>query len=89
MLVPGTKLHAQWEAGIFEVLSPEAMLAELRKVIEKLNVTDPCVFRTNHASNYLPLKGTLPQDKEFLLAMLDTALVRGRDGLRPEGWRAL
>ncbi len=89
MLVPGTKLHAQWEAGEFELLSPEAMLAELRQVIEKLDVAENCIFRTNHASNYLPLKGTLPQDKERLLTMLNTALTRGRDALRPEGWRAL
>jgi radical SAM superfamily enzyme YgiQ (UPF0313 family) len=89
MLVPGTKLHTQWEEGKFELLSPEAMLAELRRVIETLDVHEQCVFRTNHASNYLPLKGTLPQDKGHLLAMLDTALARGRDTFRPEGWRAL
>ncbi len=89
MLVPGTKLHAQWEADEFELLNPEAMLAELRQVIERIDVADNCVFRTNHASNYLPLKGTLPKDKERLLTMLDAALARGRDALRPEDWRAL
>ena len=89
MLVPGTKLHAQWKAGDFELLAPEAMLAELRQVIEHLDGVSECVFRSNHASNYLPLRGTLPQDKERLLAMLDTALARGRDALRPEGWRGL
>ena len=89
MLVPGTKLHAQWEAGEFELLSPEAMLAELRQVIEKLELRDPCIFRTNHASNYLPLKGRFPQDKERLLTVLDSAPNRGRDAFRPEGWRAL
>jgi radical SAM superfamily enzyme YgiQ (UPF0313 family) len=89
MLVPDTKLHAQYEAGEFELLSPEAMLAELRQVIEKMDVAENCVFRTNHASNYLPLKGTLPQDKEHLLALLDSALASGRGALRPEGWRGL
>ncbi len=89
MLVPGTKLHAQWDAGEFQLLDPEEMLAELRQVIENLNGLSGCVFRTNHASNYLPLKGILPQDKERLLAMLDAALTRGRDALRPEGWRGL
>jgi len=33
--------------------------------------------------------GTLPQDKERLLAMLDAALEQGRSVLRPEFWRAL
>jgi len=47
------------------------------------------VIRTNHASNYLPLAGTLPKDKPRLLATLDAALSRGRAALRPEAWRAL
>jgi hypothetical protein len=47
------------------------------------------IFRTNHASNYLPLAGTLPQDKERLLATLDGALAQGESALRPEGWRGL
>ena len=89
MLVPGTKLHAQWESGEFQLLSPEEMLAELHQVIENLNGLSHCVFRTNHASNYLPLRGTLPQDKGRIIAMLDAALSRGRDALRPEGWRGL
>lgn len=89
MLVPGTKLHQQWQSGEFELLSPEEMLAELRTVIANLDGLTNCVFRTNHASNYLPLKGTLPQDKSPLLATLDGALVLGKDALRPEYRRGL
>ncbi len=89
MLVPGAPLHQQWAAGTFRLLEPEAMLAELRQVIHHLNGLSNCVFRTNHASNYLPLAGTLPQDKERLLAVLDAALESGREVLRPEAWRAL
>jgi len=89
MLVPGTPLHQQWAAGTFRLLEPEAMLVELRKVIHHLNGLSNCVFRTNHASNYLPLAGTLPQDKERLLAILDAALQKGNEVLRPEAWRAL
>ena len=89
MLVPGTPLHQQWEAGAFQLLEAEAMLVELRDVIQNLNGLSHCVFRTNHASNYLPLRGTLPEDKGYLLATLDTALARGRDTFRPEAWRGL
>jgi radical SAM superfamily enzyme YgiQ (UPF0313 family) len=89
MLVPGTELHRQWQAGEFQLMTPEAMLAELRQVIGHLDGLSHCVFRTNHASNYLPLAGTLPQDKARLLATLDEALARGRAALRPEAWRAL
>ncbi len=89
MLVPGTQLHRQWEAGEFQLLEAEQMLAELRHVIQNLNGLTRCVFRTNHASNYLSLRGTLPADKARLLAALDTALDQGKDVLRPEAWRGL
>jgi hypothetical protein len=65
------------------------MLLELRHVISHLNGLSGCIFRTNHASNYLPLEGSLPKDKETMLAVLDEALERGRSVLRPETWRGL
>jgi len=46
------------------------------------------VFRTNHASNYLPLAGTLPHDRERIVAVLEEALA-GRIALRPESARGL
>jgi radical SAM superfamily enzyme YgiQ (UPF0313 family) len=89
MLVPGTPLHQQWRAGQFQLLSAEALLVEMRQVIQYLDGLTGCLFRTNHASNYLPLAGTLPKDKDRLLATLDAALTRGRPALRPEAWRGL
>lgn len=89
MLVPGTPLHQQWREGAFQPLEPEALLSELRQVISHLDGLAGCIFRTNHASNYLPLAGTLPKDKPRLLATLDAAIRGGRSGLRPESWRAL
>lgn len=89
MLVPGTELHQQWEGGAFELLDPLAMLVELRKVIQHLDGLTNCVFRTNHASNYLPLRGTLPRDKAALLAAIEGALALGPSALRPESWRGL
>ena len=89
LLVPGTPLHRQWEAGEFQLLEPEAMLVELRQVIQNLDGLTRCVFRTNHASNYLPLRGTLPEDRDRLLESLDGAIDQGREALRPEYWRGL
>jgi radical SAM superfamily enzyme YgiQ (UPF0313 family) len=89
MLVPGTPLRREWETGMFKLLDAEEMLAELRVVIENLEDLTKCIFRTNHASNYLPLRGTLPGEKARLLGTLDSALARGRDALRPEAWRGL
>jgi len=60
------------------------MLVVVRQVIEGLDDLSRCIFFTNHASNYLPLRGTLPQDKARLLSMLDAALNHDRDALRPE-----
>jgi hypothetical protein len=43
---------------------------------------------SNHASNYLPIKARLPEDKRKALALIDSAL-RGEVGLKPEWMRAL
>ena len=89
MLVPGTQLYRLWHAGKFQLLEAKQILSELRKVIETLDGLTCCVFRTNHASNYLSLGGTLPEDKVRLLKTLDTALAHGKDVFRPDVWRGL
>jgi radical SAM superfamily enzyme YgiQ (UPF0313 family) len=88
MLIPRTELYRRHQEGEFELPSPVEMLWELRVAIEHLNVKRGCIFRTNHASNYLPLAGTLPKDKGRLLAVLDEALAGGVP-LRDEWMRAL
>ena len=45
------------------------------------------VFRMNHASNYLTLKGTLNRDRQALLDKVQTGLTGA--GLKPEFMRAL
>jgi len=89
MLVPGTSLHRQAQDGDFVLPEARAMLLELRQVIDGTADLSRCVFRTNHASNYVPLAGTLSRDKQRLLDTLDAALEHGDDALRPESWRAL
>jgi radical SAM superfamily enzyme YgiQ (UPF0313 family) len=89
MLVPGTELYRQWSEGGFELMDAFAMLHELRTVLQNLDGLTHCVFRTNHASNYLPLAGTLPQDTEGLISAIDGALEEGPEVFRPESWRRL
>jgi radical SAM superfamily enzyme YgiQ (UPF0313 family) len=89
MVVPGTELYRQYKAGEFVLIEPLEMLEEMRVMIQHIEGVACCVFRTNHASNYLPLAGTLPQDKERLLTTLDRALAQGESALRPEYLRAL
>jgi len=69
----GTPLGEDVLAGRFKVCTPDQVLEECRLLLEHLDV-DPLHFTSNHASNYLPLKGGLPEDKEKFLAMIDQAL---------------
>ncbi len=76
----GTPLGEDVLANRFKVCTPEHILQECRLLIENLDV-DPLHFTSNHASNYLPLKGGLPEDKEKFLTLIDRALA-GKIGLR-------
>jgi len=89
MVVPGTVLHEQQEQGTFILPAPLEMLKEMRVIIENTDVHSGCIFRTNHASNYLALEGRLPKDKEKLLQIIDSALSQGQSSLRPEYLRGL
>ena len=69
----GTPLGEDVLAGRFEVCSADHVLEECRLLIEHLEV-EPLHFTSNHASNYLPLKGGLPEDRAKFLNMIDQAL---------------
>jgi radical SAM superfamily enzyme YgiQ (UPF0313 family) len=89
MLTPGTAMHRKVASG--EVVLPDTigMLRELRGIVAALDVSD-CLFRCNHASNYLPIGGRLPHDKATMLAALDRVLDAPQTvQLRPESWRFL
>jgi radical SAM superfamily enzyme YgiQ (UPF0313 family) len=86
-VVPGTPLARLQERGRFALPAVEGMLGELRTIVALAEPTD-AVFRTNHASNYLPLSGQLPRDRNQILAVVDRAL-SGEIGLRPEWTRGL
>ena len=73
--VPGTPLAERIDRGEFTLPGPREMLAELREFLAAVEPGDARIlFRANHASNPLPLAGTLPRDRERLLALLDAAL---------------
>ena len=69
----GTPLGDDVLAGRFKAYGPDHILEECRLLIQHLDV-DPLHFTSNHASNYLPLKGSLPQDREKFLSLIDQAL---------------
>jgi radical SAM superfamily enzyme YgiQ (UPF0313 family) len=86
-IVPGTPLDRLAKKGRFAVPPVPALLAELRTMVALAKPTN-AVFRTNHASNYLPLAGRLPHDRERIVSMIDAAL-DGRTPLRSEWMRGL
>jgi len=89
LLVPGTPLHKDWEEGRFSLISPFQSLEELRLIIQNSNFTN-CFFTANHASNYLPIKVRLPEQKAEVLKLIDDVLAkRDMSQLRPEFTRAL
>ena len=69
MLYRGSELKEQFERGEFHPLPPAGLMEELYLIIEHLDLpeTEHCLFRSNHISNYVPLKATLPKEKPQLL----------------------
>jgi len=88
MVEPGCELYRDIREGRFRLLSPTEVLAETALMLENINVAKTCVFRSNHASNYLSLKGDLPRDKERMLAELRVAMNHA-DMLKDERFRLL
>ena len=86
-IVPGTPLHMTQKRTGFRVPEPAALLGELRSFVELARPTD-ALFRTNHASNYLPLGGRLPKDSARIVSTIDAALA-GELPLREEWMRGL
>jgi radical SAM superfamily enzyme YgiQ (UPF0313 family) len=68
MLHEGTELRALADNGHFAMLNASQLMSELTLMLEHIEITKPCIFRSNHISNLLPLAGNLPEDKEKLLA---------------------
>jgi len=89
IVVPGTPLAEEVRKGTFVVPDPYMLLEELEIMIENTNPTH-MFFASNHASNYLPVKGWLPEEKEKMLKSIRYVLdQKDPSMLRPEFMRAL
>jgi radical SAM superfamily enzyme YgiQ (UPF0313 family) len=86
-VVPGTPIDRTRSNSGWVLPEVPELLAELRTIVDQARPTD-AMFRTNHASNYLPLSGRLPRDRERIVTLLDMAL-SGEVPLRPEWSRGL
>jgi radical SAM superfamily enzyme YgiQ (UPF0313 family) len=89
MVVPGTPIEREIEAGELDLPTPYGLIEELEMMIQECQFTH-CFFASNHASNYLPLRIRMPEEKEEALRRIREVLRRKDPALlRPEYLRAL
>jgi len=82
MIIPGTDLDKQIKRGGFTPLDARGFIAETYEMLKLLNLKRT-QFYANHASNFLPLAGRLPQSQNGMIALCEAAL-SGKIRLKPE-----
>jgi radical SAM superfamily enzyme YgiQ (UPF0313 family) len=89
MIVPGTPLHEDYVSGRFVLPDTFGFLRELEIMIDHADFTN-CFFTSNHASNYLPIRARMPEEKERTVSMIRHVIQSGDNRrLRPEYMRGL
>lgn len=67
MIEKNTEIEEKVKNGELEILSSFEILKEIKEILKNINTDEKIIFRSNHASNYVSLKGTLPIDKDRLI----------------------
>ncbi len=75
-----TPLLEDINSGAFQILTPHEILKELYEIVKKLNVTSK-IF-SDHYTNYVPINGKLPEDKNIMLQTISTALKQDEKSFR-------
>lgn len=88
LVEPTVPMAKDIESGKLKLLTAEEVLEETLLMLENTNVTKKCVFRSNHASNYVSLRGNLPDDKEKMMDILRKAM-SNKSMLKSDMFRAL
>lgn len=88
MLDNRAEIMNQIQRGEIKLLTAEEVVAETYLLLEHALPEKPCVFRSNHASNYISLRGDLPMDRERMLLQLETAM-KNSGMLKDERFRML
>ncbi|MFI3226652.1 MAG: radical SAM protein [Clostridia bacterium] len=87
MIEDGTEMQRRYLNGDFELLSPQDVARETLLLLENLDC-EGTVFRSNHASNYLSLSGTLNYDKDIMIRQVKSAL-DGKLSFKKEKYRGI
>ncbi|MGB5913069.1 MAG: radical SAM protein [Promethearchaeia archaeon] len=91
MIPPGTVIYEKQSKGQFKEMNSTEILQELKLFIQNIDFENKkanCVFRSNHASNFLSIKSILDKDKEKILSLINYGLAH-EEILRPEYYRGL
>ncbi len=91
MIPSGTEIFRKKVKGEFQEMNSLEILQELKNFINQIdfhNQSAICIFRSNHASNYLPIKGILDREKDKILSTINYGLTH-KNILRPEFYRGL
>ena len=85
---PNVPMFDDIQSGKLRLLTPEEVMQETLLMLEHTHVDKTCVLRSNHASNYVSLRGDLPRDKEKMMNQLRNAM-SNKDMFKNEMFRAL
>lgn len=83
-LYENTPMYRDYVEGRFDMPSAEELLIEMRLFLEEVD-SEGTIFRSNHASNYVSLGGTLNEDKDKMISQIDDVLKN--KSFRPEYMR--
>lgn len=88
MVEPSVPMAEDIKSGKLKLLTAEEVVAETLLMLQNIHVDKMCVFRSNHASNYVSLRGNLPKDRDKMMALLRRAM-KNHDMFKDERFRAL
>lgn len=88
LVEPSVPMAEDIKSGKLKLLTAEEVVAETLLMLQNIHVDKMCVFRSNHASNYVSLRGNLPEDRDKMMALLRRAM-KNHDMFKDERFRAL
>ena len=88
MVEPPAPMLEDIRSGKFQYLTPEQVLKETCLLLDHARPEKSCVFRSNHASNYVSLRGNLPEDNDRLIGELHRCM-KNLGMLKDERFRML
>ena len=89
MAIEGTPLYDEVQRGELTLQTPFETLLETRELVRQIELSG-LHYTSNHASNYLPIKCTLKEDRDRVVAELDEIIAKEDPSLlRPDIYRGL